>query len=382
LVFAAATLRVAFSWMAGLAGSMRIALVCPYTFSAHGGVQNHVRGLAQWLRSQGASVTVFAPADGPVDLEGFVGLGRSTTFHDNGATTRVAMSPRGMLRVAEAVREEFDLVHAHEPMHPACMAAVCAARMPVVGTFHMAADQQRWYRIFGPVVRAAARRISQRIAVSPTAERFAQAALPGSYAIIPNAIDMGAFEVIREHDPARRRVLFIGRPDPRKGLEALLRAAAGLHPQAEVHLAGVSPEELAALAGRGVPVAGATAHGHVRHPELRHLLSTSDLLCTPSLHSESFGLTLVEGMAAGLPVIASALDAHRDVLTPDCGRLVEAGDVTALTTVLAELLHDPGLRARMGRAGIRRARLFDWAVTGPATIEVYEQALGSLRAAA
>lgn len=347
--------------------------MCPYTLSFPGGVQRQATGLAAWLRARVARVTLFAPADGPVDVEGFVSLGRSTLFHDNGAATRVAMSPRGFARVAAAVRTGFDLVHLQEPMHPACLAALGAARAPVVGTFHMAADHQHWYRLFGPVVRAAAGRLACRVAVSRAAARFASQALPGSYTVIPNAVDTRS---CHPGDIARsgRRVLFIGRPDPRKGLDVLLSAAARMRDHTEIHLAGVSADDL-----QGVAIAAPRvyAHGRVSDLDLRRLLGYCHVVCTPSLASESFGLTLLEGMAAGLPVVASDLAAHRDVLPPECGRFVPPGDASSLASELDRLLDAPKLCAAMGAAGQRNAARYDWDAVGPRVLRVYREAVDS-----
>ena len=347
----------------------RVALVCPYSWTTPGGVQAHVAGLAAELRSRGAEVDVLAPADGPVETRGFVPLGRSLAFSWQGTVTRVALSPGAVLRTARALRRGgYDLVHVHEPMLPAAgLTALYAARCPVVATFHMTARSGLWYRLFRPVVRHAARKIAVRVAVSEQARSYARTALPGEYRVVPNAIDTGAYRPAPDGrgDP---RILFVGRPDPRKGLDVLLRAFGRLGGGATLELVGVGPAEVEV--GPGV-----VAHGLVSDADRIRLLGEADILCAPSLGGESFGVVLLEGMASGLPVVASSIPGYRAVLPPEAGRLVPPGDDAALAEALAELVADPDLRARMGEAGRREAERYDWARVGGELAAVYAEVL-------
>jgi phosphatidyl-myo-inositol alpha-mannosyltransferase len=352
------------SVMRGAAG-LRVLLVCPYSWSTPVGVQTQVAGLARELRRRGADVDVLAPADGPVALDGFVPVGSSIPFAWQGTVTRVALSPLAVARTARQVRRGgYDVVHVHEPMLPAAgLTAVVAARAPVVATFHMTADSVLWYRLFAPVVRAAARRIDMRLAVSEEAAAFARRALGGGeYRIVPNAI-----AVPEEEPPVRnggRRVLFVGRPDPRKGLPVLLRALDRL-PDVTLDLVGVE----------AVPHERARAHGFVGEEERARLVAEADVLCAPSLGRESFGVVLLEAMAAGLPVVATDIPGYAAVVPPEAGRLVPPGDAGALADTLRELLDDPALRARMGAAGRRAARAYDWRAVGDRIVEIYAEVL-------
>ena len=345
---------------------MRVALVCPYEWTTPGGVQTHVAGLAAELRRRGWAVDVLAPADGPVEAEGFVPLGRSIGFSWQGTVTRVTLSPAAVLRTARALRRgAHDIVHVHEPMLPAAgLTAVIAARAPVVATFHMSAASALWYRLWWPVVRLANRRLAARIAVSEEARRYAAAVLPGEYRVIPNAVHVADFEASR--NGTGRRVLFVGRAEPRKGLPVLLRAFERL-PDATLDLVGVEPGEVAGERVR--------AHGRVSDAERIRLLAEADVLCVPSLRGESFGLVLVEGMAAGLPVVASSIPGYAAVLPESAGRLVPPGDPDALAAALAELLGDPALRARLGEAGRREAARYDWSRVGDEVEAVYREVL-------
>jgi phosphatidyl-myo-inositol alpha-mannosyltransferase len=352
------------TWLRG----RRIALVCPYTWTTPGGVQTHVAGLAAHLRSRGAEVDVLAPADGRVEEPGFVALGRSLGFRWQGTVTRVALGPGAVWRTVRAARGgRYDLVHVHEPMLPAAsLTAVLAARCPVVATFHMTAATALWYRVFKPVVRSAARRIDARIAVSEQARGFAESVLPGDYRVIPNAIHVEAFRARR--NGGRGRIVFVGRPEPRKGLPVLLRAFERLPAGATLDLVGVSADEVA-------PREGVLAHGRVSDSERARLLAEADVLCAPSLGGESFGVVLVEGMAAGLPVVATQIPGYAAVLPPAAGRLVAPGDDAALAGALGELLADPELRARLGEAGRQEAARYDWARVGDEIAAVYAEVL-------
>ena len=348
---------------------MRIALVCPYAWSTPGGVQTHVAGLAAHLRSRGAEVDVLAPANGSVEEPGLVPLGRSLGFRWQGTVTRVALSPAAVARTASAVRRgRYDLVHVHEPMLPAAaLTAVFAAPGPVVATFHMTASTALWYRVFLPVVRLAARRLDVRIAVSEEARRFVQRVLPGRYRVIPNAIHVDAYRSARDggRDP---RIVFVGRAEPRKGLPVLLRAFDRLPGTPVLELVGVE-------AGDVRPRPRVRVHGRVPDAERVRLIGEADLLCAPSLGGESFGVVVLEGMAAGIPVVAADIPGYAAVLPPSAGRLVPPGDDAALAGALAELLSDRELRVRLGEAGRREAARYDWARVGQEIEAVYAEVL-------
>jgi phosphatidylinositol alpha-mannosyltransferase len=362
---------------------MRVALVCPYSWNVPGGVQSHVAGLAGALQARGVAAEILAPADRRVSFPGFVPLGRSVPILDNGSIVRVALDPASSARIARLVRSgRYDIVHLHEPMIPAvCLTALLASTRPLVGTFHMYASSRRWYRPFAPLARAAIPRLDARIAVSEAALLHVTRTCPGEYRIIPNGIDVASFSAPGER--AGGRILFIGRADPRKGLAVLLEAFSRLPGTTELELVGVSPRELS-RAGRRLPPPAArrvSALGHVSDTERAALLARADVLCAPSLEGESFGIVLVEGMAAGVPVVASAIPGYVDVLPESCGRLVPPGQPEALADALRLLLADGTLRARLGEAGRRAARRFDWQRVCTEVLEVYEEVLGGREAA-
>lgn len=347
---------------------MRVALVCPYSWSVPGGVQAHVAGLAAALRRSGHDVDVLAPADGPAG--GAIGLGRSVPIPSNGSVQRVALSPAAVRRTARLVRGGgYDVIHVHEPMLPAaCLTAVAAARVPVVGTFHMFRRELLFYRVFRPVVRAAARKLAARIAVSGAARDYAARALPGAYAVIPNGIDYEALAAL----PSRRRggrILFVGRPEPRKGLAVLLDAFRRLPTDAELVLVGPT----------GAHGSRVHALGRVDQARLQEELSRADVLCAPSLGGESFGVVLAEGMAAGVPVVASRIDGYTEVLDERAGCFVPPGAAAALAETLRELLGNRQLREELGSNGRELAQRFAWPTVAEQILAVYETATDSRR---
>jgi phosphatidylinositol alpha-mannosyltransferase len=339
---------------------VRVALVCPYSWSTPGGVQSHVAGLRDALGRRGIEADVLAPADGPV--EGVIPLGRTIPFSWEGTVTRVALSPLTVAKTARLVRD-YDVVHVHEPMLPAAgMTAVWAAKAPVVGTFHMVGRRPFWYRVWRPAVAPTAARLAARIAVSPAARDFVAQVLPGAYDLVPNAIDTSAFAA---GERGARRIVFVGRDEPRKGLPVLLEALERLPDDVTLDVVGTN----GAHGGR------VRAHGQVSDDVRRGLLAQADVLVAPSLGGESFGVVLLEGMAAGLPVVASDIPGYREVLPPDAGRLVPPGDAGALAATLGQLLDDEALRARLGGAGRREVKRYDWDAVVGDVVAVYERVL-------
>jgi phosphatidylinositol alpha-mannosyltransferase len=331
---------------------VRVGLVCPYSWSVPGGVQSHVAGLARALGDLGVDAEVLAPSDTTSD--DMLALGRSVPIPSNGSVQRVALSPAAVARTARAVRGRgYDVVHVHEPMLPAVgLTALAAARVPVVATFHMYRQALLWYAVFGPVVRAAARRIDAFLAVSPAAAEYARRGTGRELEIVPNGIDVAAFAAL---EPERRgnRILFIGRDEPRKGLRVLRDAHARLERPAELVLVG--------------------PNGHVPDAELRRELARADVLVAPSLGGESFGIVLVEAMAAGVPVVASDIPGYREVLPGAAGVLVPPGDPDALAQAIGGLLADDERRARLGAAGRLEAEQYAWPRIAQRTLEIYER---------
>jgi phosphatidylinositol alpha-mannosyltransferase len=362
----------------GGSGPLRVALVCPYAWDAHGGVAAQVRDMASALRGRGHHVDVLAPADRRIDESDFHALGGTVRVRHNGSVGRVALSPWSNLRALWIVRRgQYDVVHLHEPLVPPCLSILLLSGRPMIGTFHMYGPDSRLYRALAPLGRVAARRLHHRTAVSEAARSSTARFLGGDYEVIPNGVAPHEHTARRDPDDGEVRLLFIGRNDPRKGLGVLL-AAVGRLPGVRLDLVGVDRDEVEALQRQVAPgqplPAGLTIHGRVSDQRRSELLDQADILCAPSLRGESFGLVLVEAMSAGAAVVASAIPGYVDVLDGH-GRLVPPGDVDALTAALHELAGDADLRRRLGEDGRRAAARFEWDHVTTRVVDAYGTAI-------
>jgi phosphatidylinositol alpha-mannosyltransferase len=298
----------------------------------------------------------------------------------NGSVAPLAPDPPAIRRTLEVLAaEQPDVLHLHEPLVPGpALTALLAGNVPAVGTFH-ASGRVPAYVWLRPAVRAVARCLGLRTAVSPEARALAERWLGGACHVLPNGVEVERFA---KADPwpipetpggSGRAILFVGRHEPRKGLDVLLKAFGNLDTDAVLWVAGEGPQTaaLAASAPSGVEWLG-----RISDEELARRLRTAAVFCAPSLHGESFGVVLLEAMAAGTPVVASDIAGYRDVARD--GReavLVPPGDVAALTGALGRVLDDPTLAARLVDAGAARAAGFSMDRLAARYADLYESLL-------
>lgn len=364
---------------------MRVGLVSPYSFDVPGGVQLHVRDLAQYLIAHGHDVAVLAPSDTDEQVAPYVtSAGGAMPIRYNGSVARLAFGPVAATRTARWVeRGHFDVLHVHEPMTPSVsLLALRTFDGPVVATFHTAIERSRALQLAQPFLRPALEKITGRIAVSPAARDTVARHLGGDAAVVPNGVYVDRFagaapEARWQGNENRPTIAFLGRlGEPRKGLQVLLDAVPAIaraHPGVRVLVAGPGDVEDAA---RGVP---GDAAGHVEFLGLlsdsakASLFASCDLYVAPNTGGESFGIILIEAMSAGAPVVASDLEAFARVLDGGrAGALFDVGDATALADVVVRLLDDPAARADLTRRGRERARLYDWSAVGHHVVSAYE----------
>lgn len=352
---------------------MRIIQVSPYSWDAPGGVQIHIRQLTRHLQERGHEVLVLAPGDVPGRHGDALIVGGTFTIRANGSVARISLAPRTLARLARAMRDFAPhVVHVHEPFAPAIgIKAVMAAPAPVVGTFHSYYARQtlegRVYTALAPLLRPVWQRLDQRIAVSQAARHSAKGRLGrGDVTILPNGVEIERFAHAAPADdvPPGRKLLFVGRLDPRKGLRFAMRAFARLavrYPDLSLIVVGDGPErdaidELPPDVRRRVHL-----KGKVTYEALPTYHRASDIFISPATGAESFGIVLVEAMAAGLPVVASNIPGYREVARD--GResiLVKPSDADALAEGIAHLLDHPAEAARLGASGAQRSQAYAW----------------------
>ena len=346
----------------------RVALVCPYSLDTPGGVQHQVLGLERALTRLGHRVTVLAP--GPTG-----GLGRTIPIPVNGSIARMAPHPAGAHRTRRALtRNHFDVIHLHEPLAPSItIPALLLHSAPTIATFH-AAGERTPYRWFGAPARRLARRIDAPVAVSDAAAELVHQHLGVTCTMLYNGIDLERF-VPGRRDRRSRSVLFLGRHEKRKGLDVLLEVMADLPEDVSVLIGGTGPDS-PRLRDRYRGDPRVVWLGHVSEASKLELLHRSSVLCAPSRHGESFGVVLLEAVAAGLPVVASDLPGYRALSNnATAARLVPPGDPAALARGLIRVLSDDHLADSLRTAGLQQARRFSLDGLAERYVEIYEDLL-------
>ena len=368
---------------------LRIGLVCPYSFDVPGGVQFHVRDLAEALIAQGHTVSVLAPADEDTPLPGYIeSAGRAIPVRYNGSVARMTFGPVSARRVRRwLVAGDFDILHLHEPVTPSLgMLALWIASGPIVATFHTALLRSRALQVAYPMVRPSLEKIAARIAVSEDARRTLVEHLGGDAVVIPNGVYVDTFAAAQRDErwtgtPQAPTVAFLGRLDePRKGLPVLtaaIPAVLAVHPGARFLVAGHGETGAAeATAALGDLASSVEFLGGVSDEDKARLLASVDVYCAPHTGGESFGIVLVEAMSAGATVVASDLGAFRRVLDEgEAGVLFRNGDAADLAATLNRVLADPNLRARTSRRASAVVRRYDWSTVTAQVLTVYETVL-------
>ncbi|OBG21745.1 alpha-(1-2)-phosphatidylinositol mannosyltransferase [Mycolicibacterium celeriflavum] len=366
---------------------MRIGMVCPYSFDVPGGVQSHVLQLAKVMHDRGHGVSVLAPSSPGMELPDYVvSGGKAVPIPYNGSIARLRFGPATHRMVKRWLADgDFDVLHLHEPNAPSLsMLALNIAEGPIVATFHTSTTKSLTLSVFEPILRPMHEKIVGRIAVSDLARRWQMEALGSDAVEIPNGVDVASFAsapALEGYPRAGKSVLFLGRFDePRKGMAVLLRALPKLvkrFPDVEILVVGRGDEdELREDAGE---LAGHLRFlGQVDDAVKASAMRSVDVYCAPHTGGESFGIVLVEAMAAGTAVVASDLDAFRRVLADGvAGRLVPVDDASALADGLIEVLADDALRERYIEAAMQAVRRYDWSVVARQIMRVYETVSGS-----
>jgi phosphatidylinositol alpha-mannosyltransferase len=369
---------------------MKVAIVVPYSWSFWGGVLEHADHQARALLTLGVDVKLIVGHDPPGRLtkllhpkEGrhtpppdyVVPVGRSVIVPANASLPNIVLSPPSMLRMKQLFeREQFDIVHVHEPLAPVLSAfALVIAQGKTVSTSHAAGERLAWYPLGKRLWGIAAERIDYRIAVSEAARRAAEPYIGGPMEVIPNGIVLPP-----RFDAGNRdgNVVFIGRNEQRKGLQILLRAwpHVAARTGARLRVVGADPLSVRWLARReGFSLDGVDLLGSLYEAQLTEELERASVLAAPALGGESFGMVLTRAFASATPAVASDIEGYAAVATPGSAVLVPPGEPEPLARALVELLEDEARRRKLGEGARKVAERYSWDPIARRLLAIYEE---------
>ena len=363
---------------------LKIGIVCPYGWDVPGGVQNHIRDLAEFLLAAGHLVSVLAPAIDETSLPDYVvSAGKPIAIPYNGAVARVLFGPVAFSRVKAWISQgDFDLLHLHEPAIPSISLLACwAAEGPMVGTFHAAAKHQKVIYAIGPILEPAIEKLSARIAVSEAARLTLTNHLDTDAVVIPNGIYSKRYANGKPQDKWLGNTIgFIGRfEEPRKGLHVLLDALpiiARFAPDVRVFVAGPGdPKDVEKTIDPQLRQRFEFL-GRISEEDKADFMASVAIYVAPNTGGESFGIILAEALAGGACVVASDIPAFESLLGGgEFGALFASEDSTELAKTIIDLLRDGNKRQVLSKAGKDHAQIFDWDVVGEQIFSIYEMAL-------
>jgi phosphatidylinositol alpha-mannosyltransferase len=369
-----------------LTRSLKIGIVCPYGWDTPGGVQNHVRDLAEYLIAAGHNVSVLAPVIDETKIPSYVtSAGKPIAIPYNGAVARVLFGPIAFARVRQWIGQgDFDILHLHEPAIPSISLLVCwAAEGPMVGTFHAAAKRQKAIFAIGPILEPVIEKLSARIAVSEAARETLTEHLETDAVVIPNGIYADRYrDGVAQEKWQGNTLGFIGRfEEPRKGLSVLVDALpiiSRFAPDVRVFIAGPGESEEVIKSIDPQLRSRFTFLGKISEQDKANFLASISLYIAPNTGGESFGIILAEALAGGATVVASDIPAFDSLLNHgQYGELFESESSTDLAKRVIDLLRDENRRVELGKAGKLHAQQFDWKVVADQIFSIYEMSLVS-----
>lgn len=367
---------------------MRIGLVSPYDFAAPGGVVNHICQLYHQFICAGHYVKIIAPCSGTeafAEHADLISVGRPIPVPSGGSIARVTLSPLLSPQVKTILNEErFDVVHLHEPLGSTLpFTTLAVSRSVNVGTFHACHREPRGYQVARPFAIGCFRKLDGKIAVSKAAMRFIGKHFPGEYEIIPNGIDLEHFsadvEPIERFCDGRPNILFVGRLEKRKGLKYLIGAYRRVKdqvPDSRLIVVGPGKREQYERLVRRMGLTDVEFVGYASYDDLVRYYRTADLFCAPATGEESFGIVLLEAMAASKPIVASANEGYAAVMADGVeGLLVTPRDERALADAILTMVSDESLRREMGARGRLTAMQYGWHNVASRVMGLYESLL-------
>lgn len=373
---------------------MKIALVSPYDYPYPGGVTEHITALDKEFRALGHDTRILAASTTDEDVLGEHVIkvsGAVSNVPFSGSTARITLSPQVYRRIKQILKQEkFDVVHVHEPTVPILSLAVLRHSHALnIGTFHAYRESNAIYGSLRPLIQRVFNRLDGRIFVSEPVRKYITRYFPGDSVIIPNGIDCARFnspdiKPIDQFNDGRPNILFVGRLEKRKGFRHLIRAFPHIKqaiPNVRLLVVGAYSERDKApfvRYARTLKLHGVHFVGYVSPEEMARYHRTATIFCAPNTGFESFGIILLEAMAAGLPIVASDIAGFRTVVDNDSeGVLVPPGDEQALAQVVIDLLRDSTRRAQMSECGKRKAAQYDWKIIAQRVLDYYDQLIAA-----
>jgi len=363
---------------------MRIALVSPYDWCVEGGVKSHIAHLAKYFRQWGHDVTIFAPASEPEKVAGeCVVMGKPRSLRVSGSVARITFAWKSPEVKAALAEGNFDVVHLHEPLMPLLPYHFLRyASSATVGTFHAAKEGgNRFYGYTTRFTKRWFRKLDGKIAVSPAAAALVSRYFAGYFNIIPNGIDYEHFskkcDPLPEFMDGRHNILFVGRPEKRKGLKFLLRAYLRIRQlEPNVRLIVVGAGDFSRYEALMKPFPDVVFRPHVPYEQLPRYHRSAEVVCCPNTGNESQGYVLMEALAAGVPVVASNIEGFAGVITDEVeGLLVAPKDDEAIAAAVIRLIKNPALRKGLASRGQAQAAHYSWDNVARRVLSYYERLL-------
>ena len=363
---------------------MKVALVSAYDFAHPGGVANHILFLHKELLRIGHEAKIIAPYSGPKDSiqdKDIIAIGSPVPISSAGSIARITLSPMLGAPVKEVLeREKFDIIHLHEPLYSTITLTVLNRSKAInIGTFHAFQKTRIPYQLVSPFFKKSFDKLHGRIAVSEPARRYIGRYFPAEYQIIPNGIDFKRFSTelppIKGLHDGKLNILFVGRAEKRKGLNYLLQAYRKIKqelPQTRLIVVGPGNRQKYEPAAKRMHLDDVIFTDYVPNEELPAYYQSTDVFCAPATGGESFGIILLEAMAASRPIVASDIEGYASVMSQGAeGLMVPPKDVEALAKGLLELLKDEPRRREMGLRGHRKSEDYSWPSVARTVNEYY-----------
>lgn len=365
---------------------IRIGMVCPYGWDTPGGVQSHMRDLAEYLIGEGHFVSILAPiSDDTVSFEDYVvNAGKPISIPVNGSVARVLFGPLASSRAKQWIASgDFDLLHLHEPAIPSLSLLACsAAEGPLVGTFHVSTPKKKAIYAIGPILEPIVEKLTARIAVSELARSTLKDHFDTDAVVIPNGIDGQKYAnaPITKEFSGPNTIGFMGRfEEPRKGLQVLidsLAIVARFVPDVKYLIAGPGDSDEFVKNLNPQLQNRITFLGRLSDRQKESFLKSVEIYVAPNTGGESFGIILTEALSAGTAVVASDIPAFKAVLeNGEVGALFRNEDSSDLAKVIVALLRDDARREKLATNGKLSAQKYDWQVVAEQIESVYEMAI-------